>query len=263
MSTDEGTRGAATGAVAERIPVNGTYNFRDAGGYPVAEGVVRRGKLFRSDGLARLGDEGRQALRDLDVRVVIDLRDDFEVSVLPDDVAGLGLQRLHLPVFEGSGASQSTIGITLVGLYEKILLQHGDVVVTALREIADTGEEAVVVHCTAGKDRTGIVVALALLAVGVDRDLVVADYAATQANLRGPWLDAMIDLVRSHGVEVTPTSASSSAAARPRRSRRRSTWSSAGSGACARTCSPPAWTSSNWRSCAPCWWSPREFTSKP
>ena len=205
MSTNDQAAGSGmTGVVAERIPVNGTYNFRDVGGYPVPEGAVRRGKLFRSDGLARLGEVGRQTLRDLDVRVVIDLRDDFEVSVMPDDVDGLGLQRLHLPVFEGSGASQSTIGVTLVGLYEKILLQHGDVVVTALREVADTGDEAVVVHCTAGKDRTGIVVALALLAVGVERELVLADYAATQANLRGPWLDGMIKLVRNHGVEVTP-----------------------------------------------------------
>lgn len=193
-----------TSAVADRIPVNGTYNFRDVGGYRVPEGVVRRGKLFRSDGLARLGEEGRQSLRDLGVRVVIDLRDDFEVSVMPDDVGGLGVQQLHLPVFEGSGASQSTIGITLVGLYEKILLQHRDVVVRALREIADTGDDAVIVHCTAGKDRTGIVVALALLAVGVDRDAVIADYAATQSNLDGPWLEGMLALVRSHGVEVTP-----------------------------------------------------------
>ena len=91
-----------------------------------------------------------------------------------------------------------------MGLYEKILLQHGDVVVRALQEIADTGDEAVVVHCTAGKDRTGIVVALALTAVGVDRETVVADYAATQANLDGQWLEGMIALVTSHGVEVTP-----------------------------------------------------------
>ncbi|MCI0158720.1 tyrosine-protein phosphatase [Leifsonia shinshuensis] len=205
MSThDEGTGSRVADAVAERIPVNGTYNFRDVGGYPVPEGVVRRGKLFRSDGLARLGDEGRQSLRDLGVRVVIDLRDDFETQVMPDDVDGLDLERLHLPVFEGSGASASTIGVTLEGLYQKILLQHRDVVVRALQEIADTGEEAVVVHCTAGKDRTGIVVALALTAVGVDRATVVADYAATQANLDGQWLEGMIALVTSHGVEVTP-----------------------------------------------------------
>lgn len=204
MSTHDEATGGRVAEIAERIPVNGTYNFRDVGGYPVPAGIVRRGKLFRSDGLARLGEEGRQSLRELGVRVVIDLRDDFETEVLPDDIDGLGVERLHLPVFEGSGPSASTIGVTLAGLYEKILLQHRDVVVTALREIADTGDEAVVVHCTAGKDRTGIVVALALSAVGVDRETVVADYAATQANLDGPWLEGMIALVKSHGVEVTP-----------------------------------------------------------
>lgn len=188
----------------QRIHVPGTYNFRDVGGYPVDGGSVRSGKLFRADALGRIGEAGKQTLRELGVRIVIDLRDDFEVNVLPDDLAGLDVTVLRLPVFEGSGASQATIGATLVDLYEKILLQHRDVVVRALREIADTGDEPVVVHCTAGKDRTGIVVALALLAVGVDRESVLDDYAATQENLAGEWLEGMLALVRSHGVEVTP-----------------------------------------------------------
>lgn len=188
----------------ERLPVHGTYNFRDVGGYPVQGGTTRSGKLFRSDALARIGDEGKDTLRTLGVRIVIDLRDDFEADALPDDLDGLDVTVLRLPVFEGSGASQATIGATLVDLYEKILLQHRDVVVGALREIADTADEPVVVHCTAGKDRTGVVVALALLAVGVDRQTVLDDYAATQANLAGEWLDGMLAFVRSHGVEVTP-----------------------------------------------------------
>jgi protein-tyrosine phosphatase len=191
-------------AISKPLPVNGTHNFRDVGGYAADGGVIRAGKLYRADALGRIGDAGKQTLRELGVRVVIDLRDDFEVNVMPDDLDGLDVSVLRLPVFEGSGASQATIGATLVDLYEKILLQHRDVVVRALREIADTGDEPVVVHCTAGKDRTGIVVALALLAVGVDRDTVLDDYAATQGNLAGEWLDGMLALVRSHGVEVTP-----------------------------------------------------------
>ncbi|MGN6426434.1 MAG: tyrosine-protein phosphatase, partial [Leifsonia sp.] len=51
--------------LAQRIPVNGTYNFRDVGGYAAAGGAVRSGKLFRSDGLARLGEEGRRSLEEL------------------------------------------------------------------------------------------------------------------------------------------------------------------------------------------------------
>jgi len=191
-------------STAQRIPIDGTYNFRDVGGYPVDGGTTRRGKLYRADALGRLGQAGRESLRELGVRIVIDLRDDFEVDALPDDLEGLDVEVLRLPVFEGSGASASTVGATIVHLYEKIVFQHTDVIVRALREIADTGEEPVVVHCTAGKDRTGIVVALALLAVGVDRETVVADYAVTEDNLRGPWLEGMLELVRGYGVEVTP-----------------------------------------------------------
>ena len=191
-------------STAQRIPIEGTYNFRDVGGYAADGGVTRPGKLFRADALGRLGEAGREGLRELGVRVVIDLRDDFEVQALPDDLEGLDIEVLHLPVFEGSGASASTVGSTIVHLYDKIVFQHTDVIVRALREIADTGDEPVVVHCTAGKDRTGIVVALALLAVGVDRETVVEDYAATEANLEGPWLEGMLELVRGYGVEVTP-----------------------------------------------------------
>ncbi|MDR6612821.1 tyrosine-protein phosphatase [Leifsonia sp. 1010] len=191
-------------STAQRIPIEGTYNFRDVGGYPVDGGTTRRGKLFRADALGRLSPAGREALRELGIRIVIDLRDDFEVAALPDALDGLDVEVLHLPVFEGSGASASTVGATIVHLYDKIVFQHTDVIVRALREIADTGEEPVVVHCTAGKDRTGIVVALALLAVGVDRETVVSDYAVTEDNLRGPWLEGMLELVRGYGVEVTP-----------------------------------------------------------
>lgn len=191
-------------STAQRLPIDGTYNFRDVGGYPAGGGTTRVGKLYRADALGRLGESGREALRDLGVKIVIDLRDDFEVEALPDDLDGLDVEVLRLPVFEGSGASASTVGATIVHLYDKIVFQHTDVIVTALREIADTGDAPVVVHCTAGKDRTGIVVALALLAVGVDRETVVADYALTEANLEGPWLEGMLELVRGYGVEVTP-----------------------------------------------------------
>ena len=60
------------------------------------------------------------------------------------------------------------------------------------------------VHCPAGKDRTGLVVAFALLAAGVDRVEAVADYAQTEDNLRGEWADGMLALVTSHGEEPTP-----------------------------------------------------------
>src|SRR6185436_9770532 len=63
---------------------------------------------------------------------------------------------------------------------------------------------SVVVHCTAGKDRTGIVVALTLLAVGVDRDAVIEDYARTEGNLAGEWLEDMVTMIGRYGVPDTP-----------------------------------------------------------
>ncbi|WP_345764155.1 tyrosine-protein phosphatase [Diaminobutyricibacter sp. McL0608] len=190
---------------SRRIPVPGTYNFRDVGGYAASGGRIRSGKLFRSDGIHDLGDAGRQELRELGIGLVIDLRDDFEVEAMPDDLAGLDVRAVRLPVFEGSGASHDTVGISLEALYERILTLHADAVISALRELAHSGDDAVLIHCTAGKDRTGIVVALALLAAGVDRDTVVADYAESEANLSGQWLDAMVELVKSHDVEITPS----------------------------------------------------------
>ncbi|WP_240665756.1 tyrosine-protein phosphatase [Agromyces sp. LHK192] len=186
-----------------RIPVPGTYNFRDVGGMTAATGTIRHGVLYRADGLARLGEAGRERLVELDVRRVIDLRDDFETDALPDDVEGLDIDLVRLPVFEGSARSQS-LGYSLDSLYERIVTQHAGVVAEAIRDIATERDGAVVVHCTAGKDRTGVVVALALLAVGVDREQVVADYEVTEANLAGEWLEGMVALVGSHGVADSP-----------------------------------------------------------
>lgn len=187
-----------------RIPVPGTFNFRDVGGLPAQNGAVRGGVLYRSDGLHRLGDAGRAVLSDLGVGIVIDLRDENEAAFMPDDLGDLEVEVLRLPVFEGSGASQGASGVSLEALYERIVTQHASVVVAALREISTAGDRAVLVHCTAGKDRTGVVVALALLAVGVDRESVVIDYASTEANLAGEWLDEMVAMAVRYGVPDTP-----------------------------------------------------------
>jgi protein-tyrosine phosphatase len=189
---------------ADLISIAGTYNFRDAGGYAAADGVVKRGVLFRSDGLHELTDAGRAELARLRVHTIIDLRDEQEASFMPDALEGLDAQTVRLPVFEGSGASQGAAGISLEALYTRIVTQHSSVVVEALRTIAGARDGAIVVHCTAGKDRTGVVIALALTAVGVDRALVVADYAATQGNLEGEWLERMVGLVGDFGVPDTP-----------------------------------------------------------
>jgi protein-tyrosine phosphatase len=166
-------------------PLPGTYNFREVGGYHAGSSTTKWGKLYRSDALNRLTDEARDDLRQRDIRTVIDLRDDEERRHNPSLLEGLPVRVVESPIFSGSASSFLASDITLARLYETVVTENADAIVRAIRVIASSGEEggAVLVHCTAGKDRTGLVVAFALLAVGVDRQEVVADYAMTQQNL--------------------------------------------------------------------------------
>jgi protein-tyrosine phosphatase len=187
-----------------RIAVEGTFNLREPAGYPAIHGVTRSGVLFRSDGLKSLTDQGRTQLAELGVRTIIDLRDDFEREVQPDAIDGLEIETVHIPVYEGSATANGGPGITLPAMYESIVVEHGAVVASALRLIAAADAGSVLVHCTAGKDRTGIVIALALRAVGVSTDVVIADYARSESNLAGEWLESMVALTARFGIADTP-----------------------------------------------------------
>lgn len=188
-----------------QLPVEGTYNLREVGGYRAGPATVRAGKLYRSDALHALTPSGRQAVADLGVRLVIDLRSDDEVSAGPSLLHD-GTVIVHAPIF--TGATQPVpLGeaeVTLAQVYDVMIDRHGPQLAAAVRLISESGEDAVLVHCTAGKDRTGLVVALALLASGVDREDVVADYAQTAANLAGPWADGMIQRMQDSGATLSP-----------------------------------------------------------
>ncbi|HCM51314.1 MAG TPA: protein-tyrosine-phosphatase, partial [Microbacterium sp.] len=173
---------AATAAPRERRhAVAGLYNLRDTGGYRAAGGTSRWGKLLRSDALHRIDATGRDRLAEIGVAHIIDLRGGDERATAPSAVDGLEVTVHHLPVFDDADpAAQATTHVGLVPVYDHIVDERGAQLVDAIRVIiAADDDDAVLVHCTAGKDRTGLVVAFALAAAGVDRDDVVADYAAT------------------------------------------------------------------------------------
>jgi protein-tyrosine phosphatase len=157
-----------------RIDLDGTANTRDVGGLPtVAGGSTAWRRLLRSDNLQDLSARDvRRLVDDYGVRTVVDLRSELEVGTGPLDrspevtVANLALRR------------NVTGRRGFAGVYLGFLAERPDAVVAALRLIA-YGPGAAVVHCTAGKDRTGVVVALALADVGVERAAIVADYAAS------------------------------------------------------------------------------------
>lgn len=185
------------GAGGSRLDIEGTYNFRE-----VAPGLLRPGQLYRSDALHRLTRSGRLALAALGVEVVVDLRSDVDRRFGGRDrLRGTGADLLSVPI-TGAPPRTDPSGIDLRWVYRTMLTRHRPELGTVIRVVADsTGP--VVVHCTAGKDRTGLVVALVLSAVGVPEEAIAVDYAATQANLDGEWTERMLRRVRRLRVPVT------------------------------------------------------------
>ncbi len=180
------------------FPVEGTYNFRGMTGYPAADGRVRNAKLFRSDALHRLNDVGRNQLSDLGIGLIIDLRDRTELEKSPSRLEGLPVDVRHNPIFEEGNVPGGKEIAGLLDIYLLMVRNHASQLTQAVRLIADSGTTPVLVHCTAGKDRTGLVIALALLAAGVDREQVILDYTASEENLRGEWSEAMLAAVAAH-----------------------------------------------------------------
>jgi protein-tyrosine phosphatase len=161
--------------------VPGAVNFRDVGGLPAGEARTRSGVLFRSGNLAALDDDGTAALRTLGIRRIIDLRADDEVAHAPSRVAGLEARTQRVPLFLGSVGSFFADDIPLEEMYRRLVEDSAGLVVEVVRGIV--ADQPVLVHCTVGKDRTGVTVALALAAAGVESEAVVADYARTEGLL--------------------------------------------------------------------------------
>jgi len=188
-----------------RRVIEGTYNLRDVGGYPAEGGEIRWHKLFRSDGLHRLTDDSQGLFSELGVSLIVDLRDADELEAAPDRIEGLGIEVVHLPLFEGITPELKVVAsASLASVYQVIIEHQAQNLIRAIRAVAQSGDRPVLVHCTAGKDRTGMVIAIALLAVGVPSEFVVADYAATEQHLSGEWAEEMLERVRSSGAEITP-----------------------------------------------------------
>lgn len=175
--------------------VSGATNFRDVGGLPAGEGRTRDGVLYRSGNLVDLDDEGIETMRKLGIRRIVDLRDDAEVARSPSRLDDLACDVRRVPLFLGSVASFFVRDISLAELYAAIVGDSADRVVEVVRAIVD--DQPVLVHCTVGKDRTGVTVAIALAAAGVDREAVIADYARTEMLLPAERNAAVVAGIRA------------------------------------------------------------------
>jgi protein tyrosine/serine phosphatase len=165
-------------------------NIRDLGGLPVdGGGVVRRGVLLRASTLQHVtGADVETLVGGLGLRTVLDLRGRREAAReghgLLEDTP---VQRINLPVRRARSATSDAVpeeyGADLAGFYLAMLEGSGESLVNAARIVGDAERHAVLFHCAAGKDRTGLLAALLLDAVGVPAEAIVADYALTGVRI--------------------------------------------------------------------------------
>jgi protein-tyrosine phosphatase len=177
-----GEGGGVAAPVERWLALEGLDNVRDVGGLPVRDGgTTRSGVLLRSASLRHCTPADVSHLVDeFGLRLVLDLRTQREIDADggPTAVARAGVETLALSFIpeEGRELPESDVD-PLVHHYLGYLRDRADNVVTAVRRLAAADAGPALVHCAAGKDRTGVLVALVLDAVGVERDAVVADYA--------------------------------------------------------------------------------------
>lgn len=178
------------------LSVPGALNFRDTGGLPAGTTMTRSGVLYRSGNLFRVDDDGRRALGDLGLRRIIDLRDDDEVRSEPTVLGDLLIPTQRVPLFLGSVASLFRADMSLESMYRSLVDDSAPRVLEVVRGVI--AEQPVLVHCTIGKDRTGVTIALILAAAGVDEDAVVADYARTETLLPAERNAPILAYLRAH-----------------------------------------------------------------
>lgn len=188
------------------IPIAGSHNIRDLGGWPTPHGETAYGRALRADSLHRLDAAGMAALRERGLALVVDLRRAEELAEAPNPFArGVeGVDYRHISLFEDLDPTRMPEideEEPLLGLYFLALDQRGPVFVEILSLIARAEGGAALFHCAAGKDRTGMVAAFLLLLAGAEAEVVVSDYAATRPRL--PSLLAALEAdARARGREL-------------------------------------------------------------
>jgi protein-tyrosine phosphatase len=162
------------------LAFEGCYNVRDLGGYRTRNGrETRWGAVVRADNLARLTPAGRQALADYGVRRVIDLRKPEELEMHPNPFASTGthgIDFVNISLVDPMVTPSETF-TTLANDYKRIVSSFAPAIAEIMASIADAPEGTVLIHCHAGKDRTGIISAMLLDLAGVPENVIAEDYA--------------------------------------------------------------------------------------
>lgn len=166
--------------------VGGLFNFRDAAAGTGTPGL-RRGLLFRSGALNDLDAAGLAELTAARIATVVDLREPVEVASAPDNVPA-GTRVLNVPLYRGS----IPVSEPIEAVYQHLLQDCARALTSAVGDVIRNLDGGVLVHCAAGKDRTGLVIALVLEAAGASRSAIVEDYSRTEAALPQSFRQAVL-----------------------------------------------------------------------
>ncbi|GAA3149627.1 tyrosine-protein phosphatase [Streptomyces echinatus] len=181
----------------------GVRNFRDVGGLPTVDGRrVRHGVLFRSGHLAHATEEDAAFLASLELHTVFDFRNAADQKLEGPDVELPGVRNVNLPLSDPADGAEfwkmvrdgdldqlrailddGKAAARMTASYRKIVKERTAEHSRVLHALADDSVPALM-HCAAGKDRAGISIAVTLLALGVEREAIVADYLESNAKHR-------------------------------------------------------------------------------
>ncbi|CZR62857.1 related to protein-tyrosine phosphatase [Phialocephala subalpina] len=194
------------------IEVAGIPNFRDVGGYKVASPEnhsIRREVIYRCGEPSQVTKDGVDTMKRLGITHIYDLRSIPEIE--RNKAAGRGgivewegCERVFVPVFKDQDYSPEALATRLqdyadggpegfTRAYTDILNNAPPSYKTILMHLANEPEKPLIVHCTAGKDRTGVICALVLSLCGVDDEVVAHEYSLTEVGLTTEWKEAVLE----------------------------------------------------------------------
>jgi protein-tyrosine phosphatase len=176
------------------VELDGVSNARDLGGWTLQDGSkIPYGRVFRSGKLSEATPEDLAKIKSLGIHTSIDLRSQPEVKVGGQDP--VGAQGLSSTVSAPMLIVPSAVG------YRNLVADQKPAIATAFKALADPADYPVIIHCSAGKDRTGIVSALLLELLGVPRKQVVSEYmlSASSGAVNEKWINAALDEVDAQG----------------------------------------------------------------
>lgn len=182
-------------ALDRTIDLRLVFNMRDLGGLRTADDrALRRGRLFRADGVQRLRDQDLETVRALGLRTVVDLRTAAEIGRsgrFPVEQCPVSWH--SLPMIRRMWAEDDLVATTgaadfLRDRYLNMLTDGADSLAEVIQLAADG--QPLLFHCAAGKDRTGVVAAVLLGLIGVTREDIISDYHATAGAMAAfvDWL---------------------------------------------------------------------------